>query len=345
MPGVGIGVYTGYEGVINAGDEVSSTYEGRHITVLEQNLIHPNHLAVGLNLVQKGDPVIICNTVALGGSANYGNAVGVALATATAITDLIAVDTEGIWQLPVSSYTDGAAGSAIVAGDPLFIHDESLAIAGALGLGDALISKITNLATQVPFGYALGTMVAAGTGTIAVKVHFDPSVDNALVRYNTVLTGASGKETVGILAAGHSENITQKFTSQVDGQQDGLTYGAGSWMELGANFIATGTVTTPWDAGIYSGAGADLTAARLIFGAQYMAILDSVPLSYYPWRINVSAGSGSITALIQAGNIQSVGYIAAVTEAVAPIGYIPLAFIAGIAAAQPCYVRVYTGTA
>ena len=38
MPGVTAGVYTG---ALDAGTEVSSTYEGRHVTVYEAELIHP----------------------------------------------------------------------------------------------------------------------------------------------------------------------------------------------------------------------------------------------------------------------------------------------------------------
>ena len=165
MPGTTVGVYTGE---LTAGTEVSSTYEGRHVTVLETELIHPFRVS---GFVNKGDPVIICNAAAV---AERGNAVGVALSTATALTDYIAVDTEGIWNLTVFSYDDMGLGDAIVAGDPLFIHDGSTGGVGAIGTGDATISKRRNNATQIPFGYALGAMVATGTGQVAVKVHWDP---------------------------------------------------------------------------------------------------------------------------------------------------------------------------
>lgn len=327
-------------GVATAGDEISSTYEGRHITMREDELIHPM-LAVPTGFVVKGDPVIICLAAT---PATYGKAVGVAFNTATATSDMIAVDTEGIWALDVWSYTDGAVGSAVNPGDELFIHDDSLSQVAALGLGDAVISKIRNVATQIPFGYALGYIAGGTHGVIAVKVHFDPSLDTEEVKYNTVTPGQYGEAMYCTMALAASEGICKLFSSTLSGQQAGLTYNLGSWINLGGTFIATGTVTTTFDTGIYSGAGANLAAARLIFGAQHMAILDSIPNQYYPWRINVSAGAGSITALIQAGNIQSVGYIAAITETADPIGYIPLAFIAGIAAAQPCYVRVYADT-
>jgi len=165
MPGTTVGAYTGE---LTAGTEVSSTYEGRHLTLLETELIHPFRAS---GLVNKGDPVIICNAAVV---AERGNAVGVALATATAITDYIAIDTEGIWNLPFFAYDDTGGGSAIVAGDPLYIHDGSTGGVGALGTGDATISKRRNNITQMPFGYALGAAVATATGQMAIKVHWDP---------------------------------------------------------------------------------------------------------------------------------------------------------------------------
>lgn len=329
MPGVGIGVYDGYAGVLHAGEEVSSTYEGRHITVLESELIHPNHLAAGVNLVQKGDPVIICNT---GVPANRGRAVGVALATATAATDLIAIDTEGIWQLPVSSYTDGAVGSAIVAGDPLYIHDESLAAAGALGLGDALISKIRNLVTQIPFGYALGTMVAAGTGTIAVKVHWDPSLDTQDQMFKTVTSGAYnyGKQWVGLLEAGESTGVAGAFFAQIDGVQTGHIYGWKAWVEPQDTFDGTGGsyLLVGADLGFYEGGGgADLTSNRVV-GLQLQYILSQNPANLYHFRVNVAAAAGAMDAIFAAANPTSLGYSAG-TAGTGVVGTIPFADIVG----------------
>ena len=145
------GVYKAVDGY-TAGDEVSSTYEGRHITVLESDLIHPAHAD---GLVDKGDPVIF-GTTGL-------NAIGVALKSAAAATDLIAVDTEGIWGLSVVA-SDDAGNSAVAGGDRLYIN-----------IATAVISKITNLATQIPFGIALGIIGAGVTGVIAVKAHQDPN--------------------------------------------------------------------------------------------------------------------------------------------------------------------------
>ena len=166
MPGVTAGVYTGS---LDAGTEVSSTYEGRHVTVYEAELIHP-FIADGF--VNKGDPVVLCDS---GVPTTYGHAVGVAFNSASALTDLIAVDTEGIWNLTVYAEDDNG-NAAIEIGDPLYIRAGALpGAADGDGTGDAEISKIVDPATQVPFGYALGSVVAGGSGVIAVKVHWDPS--------------------------------------------------------------------------------------------------------------------------------------------------------------------------
>ena len=151
-----------------AGEEISSTYEGRHITMLEKELIHPDH---DDGFVDAGDPVIICLAAT---ETTYGQAVGVAMRSASADTDLIAVDTEGIWKLMVHADDDNGA-KVVNPGDPLFISDSSFAAAGANGVGSGLISKIQNLATQVPFGYALGIVASGESKVIAVKVHFDPN--------------------------------------------------------------------------------------------------------------------------------------------------------------------------
>ena len=164
------GVYTA--GLTN-GTEVASTYEGRHITVLESELMHPYHVAD--DLVNKGDPVIIVLADAATPHGVRGMAVGVALASATAITDYIAVDTEGIWNLNVNAFDD-QGGTDVNPGDALFISDDSVSSDDLShdGVGDCVISKIRNNAVQVPFGYALGQIGTGAYGVIAVKVHWDP---------------------------------------------------------------------------------------------------------------------------------------------------------------------------
>jgi len=141
--------------VKTAGDEVSSTYEGRHVTVLESDLIHPSHTD---GFADNGDPVVFGTT----GLQAVGVVVG---PSATAATDLVTVDTEGIWIIDVNAADDGG-NVAVEGGDRLYIS-----------ITTAIVSKIADSTTNVPFGYALGHIDAGATETIAVKVHWDP-IDN-----------------------------------------------------------------------------------------------------------------------------------------------------------------------
>jgi len=135
-----------------SGDECSSTYEGRHITLEESLLTHPSHAD---SLVDKGDPVIF------GGANGFG--VGVAFKSAAAATDFIAIDTEGIWFLDVVASDDDGT-SAVDEGDVIYIN-----------LTTCVLSKIKNSNTQRVFGYALGDLTASATAdVVAVKVHWDP---------------------------------------------------------------------------------------------------------------------------------------------------------------------------
>ncbi len=171
MPGTKTGVYPVS---LDAGSEVSSTDEGRHITFREDELIHP-YIADGF--VNKGDPVVVCTAAA---PTSYGLAVGVAFKSGAG-ADLIAIDTEGIWNLTVYAVDDDG-NVAIDAGDRLYIRAGALPGAvDADGTGDAEISKISNSVVQVPFGYALASMAAGSSGVIAVKVHFDPIMVSGVV--------------------------------------------------------------------------------------------------------------------------------------------------------------------
>ena len=145
--------YGGTEYLV-AGDEISSTYEGRHITLPESALTHVSRVG---ELVHKGDPVQI-------GSAVDGALVGVAFKTATGTGDLIAVDTEGIWALTVIA-ENYAGNSAIAIGDRIYIGGDP-GNNPAIGVG--ILSKDD---LGVPFGYALSTLIAGYTGLVAVKVH------------------------------------------------------------------------------------------------------------------------------------------------------------------------------
>ncbi len=130
------------------GDEISSTSEGRHITLYADNLEHGS----GVSYVTKGYPVF------------FEEAVGIPFKTQDADTGniLIAVDTEGIWCVDVYGGNDGGA-EVVVPGDSLYINTTT-----------NLVSKIRDNATQLPFGYALGNVGSGSTERIAVKVHWDP---------------------------------------------------------------------------------------------------------------------------------------------------------------------------
>jgi len=152
-----------------AGKEISSTYEGRHITLPESVLTHPSHTD---GFVDKGDPVV------------YGNFVGVALLSAAAATDQISIDSEGIWALSVVA-TDEDGNSAVVIGDEIFINTTT-----------AVLSKAYDKNTQQRFGYALMSAVAGATDVIAVKVHMNPDDAEEMVG-SSATPYALGAELIG----------------------------------------------------------------------------------------------------------------------------------------------------
>jgi hypothetical protein len=122
-----------------AGEEISSTYEGRHISVQEIVLVHAPQ---GGTLVQKGQPVA------------FWEGVGIALKTATSISENVPIDTEGIWRVSVT-----AAIAPIVIGQSLYIDT---------------VGVVTDDPTNAMaiFGYSLQTILNPGTEIIAVKVHW-----------------------------------------------------------------------------------------------------------------------------------------------------------------------------
>lgn len=124
--------------VHSAGDEASSTYEGRHLTFEESQIAHPSHTD---GFVDKGDPCLVGDTI-----------VGVAFKSAAAATDLIAIDTEGIWYLNV------VANSNMNQGAPVYI--------------DPVTGILSDDSNDVPFGTILSALTANQTAQlVAVKVH------------------------------------------------------------------------------------------------------------------------------------------------------------------------------
>lgn len=145
-----------------AGQEISSTYEGRHLTILESLLVHPIHAD---GFVDKGDPV------------NFGDAVGVALLSAVAATDQISLDTEGIWFLSVVASDDNGTVN-VLAGDQLYINT-------------GVISK---KASGIPFGKALAPLTGSVSAAICpVKVHCElRDVDQSIL-----VVSKAGNDTTG----------------------------------------------------------------------------------------------------------------------------------------------------
>ena len=171
MPSTGIGVYAGSATAVE-NDEVSSTYEGRHLTFLEADITGHEHA-----FPTKGHPVVVGEHivgVVLGITRTDGS-IG---AAANAVTDMVTIDTEGIWNLSVVASND-AGNSAVVAGDAIYINTTT-----------AILSKIVNGVTQRFFGYALGGIAGGSTFVIAVKVHFELTSMETKREYYTVTSGA-----------------------------------------------------------------------------------------------------------------------------------------------------------
>ena len=124
-----------------AGDECSSTLEGRHVNIFENLLVHPSH--PDDDLVDKGDPVVVQMLV------------GVALGSATSEDDAIVVETEGVWYLIVEAGKQGMGD--IHVGTMLFI--------------DPVTAVISDDWEGIPFGHALAPIDDGQAALIAVKVH------------------------------------------------------------------------------------------------------------------------------------------------------------------------------
>ena len=194
---------------LTAGNEISSTYEGRHITLLESEITHPSHTD---GLVDKGDPVVVGERI-----------VGVAFKSAVAATDLIAIDTEGIWVIDVYAQ-DINGGSAVAGGDQLFINTTT-----------CVVSKIAYQPGYIPFGIALGIITSGNTETIAVKVHHDPqelTVIGGVTYFGAVNIGGMATLGGGATIAGTTDLQTVVVHSS-------LAVAAGGTLTLPQTTIAT----------------------------------------------------------------------------------------------------------
>lgn len=319
--------------VETAGEEVSSTYEGRHVTVLESDLIHPNHAD---GLVDKGDPVVF-GTVAL-------QAVGVAFKSAAAATDLVAVDTEGIWIIDVNAADDGG-NVAVEGGDRLYINTTT-----------AAVSKIATAASQVPFGYALGHVDSGNTDTIAVKVHWDP-VDNMVLDEEPFFFGDS--RDVSITWSGTNQRLTTHIAAVAPNYGDG--YGAdevdvgltgevanhvacsSSWINLNATVAAGGILVTPRTDGIYvdSGDAGDTSNALVAYGGRFSYVGDNNAAHLALFSLNVSGGDACEGIFSKVGGLPDVdlGYAADATTDSTKCGDIPI--FVDMNTGNQLWIRVY----
>ena len=134
----------------HVGTQISSTFEGRHISIEDTNLllVHPAHAD---GLVDKGDPVA------------FWDGCGVALKSAQAVGEAVPIDTEGVWRLSVTNTGLNTFGD-ITVGQVLFIDNTGVII-------DDWRTSFT------VFGYALQPIADPGQGApitevIAVKVHW-----------------------------------------------------------------------------------------------------------------------------------------------------------------------------
>jgi len=164
------GIYPAAD-VCAIGDEISSTYEGRHVTLYGDNLSHGSQVSY----VTKGYGVW------------FQEAVGMPFTTQTAAlgNPLMTIDTEGIWCVDVYGANDAGA-ATVVPGEKLYIN-----------ITTGLVSKINNVINQLPFGYALGNVSSGATERIAVKVHFDPNGWTDRDMYGTI-TGSTADNVFAI---------------------------------------------------------------------------------------------------------------------------------------------------
>jgi len=229
MPSTGIGVYPGSLTAVE-NDEVSSTYLGRHLTFLASDITGQEH-----TLVTKGHPVVIGEHI-----------VGVAFMTEVLGSDLIPIDTEGIWNLMVYPKDDLGA-IDVDAGDELWINKSN-----------AEISKIRNSVTHTRFGYALGNVTTVvGNEVIAVKVHWDG--DDELEQIG--LTGAP-------FVSAEEDRVFRSYFYESQG--GGIV--EGSRMELNITTLSHVTACVDYRRlildGAYAGAGRLITGRSSVIEAR-----------------------------------------------------------------------------
>ena len=304
MPGVDWGVYD-YGGT--EGTEVSSTGEGRHITCTAAELITDS----GSGIATKGHACIF-GLVGL-------QAVGVCFNTGT-LTDLIAVDTEGIWNLPVTGKDDGG-NRALLPGEPVFIHDTSCEISG-----------IRDNATQVPFGYLLTEAATTAETISVVKVHWAPRSHwlqdqeklyfgdgaDASIEWNetflaVAISAASKAMGIDITIAASALADGYGFIEtnlNVDGAATGFTAARSDWLNLGDTYtvLGGGGLITPHTDGIYMAGAAVITGATIALAGKFTDQMDESDAALYTlWNLNLTQ---TMDALFEINNPALASYVA-----------------------------------
>lgn len=204
---------------------------GKILTIVESVLTQPTRTG---ELVESGDPVFV------------GSIVGVAQITALASTDNVTVDTEGVYRLAVVAKDGAGVNSAVALGDQLFIDSAAIINKGQDGL---------------PFGYALGTVTAGSTTTIAVKLVGQKKKETFLVNMSSFKAAdvANGiwiaPFPCKLVEAIESHGVVSSGAAQVSLEKCNTGEAAGAGTEvLASGFDMTSTVNTPvTDAAVTSG--------------------------------------------------------------------------------------------
>jgi len=302
------GVYPAAD-VCALGDEISSTYEGRHVTLYGDNISHGSQVSY----VTKG----------------YGvwstHAVGMPFTTQTAAlgNPLMTFDTEGIWCVDVHGANDGGD-EAVAVGEAVYINTTT-----------GQVSKIRDNATQLPFGYALGVVASGEIQRVAVKVHWDP-ISHTVLDVEKFYFGDDSDVTIAWVDPYLQFRAIVATPNHVDGE--GLFNYA-----LNVTGIATGEVnmTSHWinltgaadipgymhvhTDGIW-GSAADLATAYIAW-AKISWMLPENPAGLYLFELNNGTAFDTLDAIFAVNNpALALGYIAATPTAEAS-GSIP--FMAG----------------
>ena len=315
------------------GEEISSGNEGRVIGITESDIVHPSHTD---GFVDIGDPVVI-----------GANIVGVALIDADVDTKVISVDTEGIFNLDVVASND-AGDSAVAGGDLIFINRTT-----------AVLSKIRDASTNIPFGYALGIVASGLTEAIAVKVHFDPAETwlmdvqklyfgdgkDASITWNetflaVAISAASKALGIGIAIAASALADGYGFIEKnlnVGGVSTGFTAAESVWLNLGATYevLAGGGLITPHTDGIYQPVEASITGATIALAGKFTDQMAGADFGLYTiWNFNLTQ---TIDAMMEINNPALMGYTAGAHSS-AVVGSIPF-FSTGGGAIK--YIRLH----